>query len=229
MPVPSGAPSETIGPRDPSAAGNVRRAAAVSTLAIARQQVLTWARERAIRTAGDRHRSCPLGCLPGHGQHRRAGGLPGCTAGSPRTPRRPPCAETRSPADPGPGRGRGRVPDRLLPAALLAAGIPGTHGSADSFLPALACTGWTWPCGRAAWGQRMPAARTAAANQAARGRKSCTSGRRPARSPQASFLADAWWVAAEDPELGRNDRLWPALAGFARTATRPARDRQQET
>lgn len=45
----------------------------------------------------------------------------------------------------------------------------------------------------------------------------------------AGQLADAWWVYAEDPEPGRNDRLWPALAGFARTATLPARDRRQET
>jgi hypothetical protein len=31
----------------------------------------------------------------------------------------------------------------------------------------------------------------------------------------AAELAGAWWVYAEDPEPGRNDRLWPALEGFA--------------
>jgi hypothetical protein len=35
-----------------------------------------------------------------------------------------------------------------------------------------------------------------------------------ARCPRAE-LAAAWWVVITDPEPGRNDRLWPALAAFA--------------
>jgi len=31
----------------------------------------------------------------------------------------------------------------------------------------------------------------------------------------ADVLRDAWWVYIEDPEPGRNDRLWPVLAAFA--------------
>jgi hypothetical protein len=33
----------------------------------------------------------------------------------------------------------------------------------------------------------------------------------------ADWIDGAWWVYAEDPEPGRNDRLWPALAAFARS------------
>lgn len=34
--------------------------------------------------------------------------------------------------------------------------------------------------------------------------------------PQAAGeIRDAWYVSIEDPEPGRNDRLWPALADFA--------------
>ena len=35
----------------------------------------------------------------------------------------------------------------------------------------------------------------------------------------APWLRDSWWVYIEDPENGRNDRLWPLLAGFARSAS----------
>jgi len=31
----------------------------------------------------------------------------------------------------------------------------------------------------------------------------------------ADQLSGAWWVYAEDPEPGRNDRLWPALSAFS--------------
>ena len=31
----------------------------------------------------------------------------------------------------------------------------------------------------------------------------------------AGWLWDSWWVYIEDPEDGRNDRLWPALEAFA--------------
>jgi hypothetical protein len=42
----------------------------------------------------------------------------------------------------------------------------------------------------------------------------------------ADQLADALWVYAEDPEPGRNDRLWPALSGFANSIRyQPVRER----
>lgn len=34
----------------------------------------------------------------------------------------------------------------------------------------------------------------------------------------AAQLSDAWYVAIDDPEPGRNDRLWPALEAFSKTA-----------
>jgi hypothetical protein len=34
----------------------------------------------------------------------------------------------------------------------------------------------------------------------------------------AGALRDIWWVYIEDPEDGRNDRLWPALEAFAGSA-----------
>jgi hypothetical protein len=37
----------------------------------------------------------------------------------------------------------------------------------------------------------------------------------------AGALADVWWVYIEDPEPGRNDRLWPALEAFAGSAVQP--------
>lgn len=43
------------------------------------------------------------------------------------------------------------------------------------------------------------------------------------RAPQArAAITSAWYVVAADPEDGRNDRLWPALAGLAGPGPYPA-------